>query len=231
MSVCGGWSLEAQEGNVRKCITMWCHAWSCPDCAPYRAAALRRFACDGDPRTFLTLTVNPRTNESAEARARDLSDALKIMIKRARRKFTKAPIEYLAVFEETKKGEPHLHLLMRAPYIPQRWLSAQMDELIRAPIVDIRRVGSAKQAAFYVSKYVSKATRTFGKLKRYWSSKGYDLQAAYRERKEKTSWSPWFVNDCSVYTAAQKMASLGFAVTWISENEWWHFNGARLVPP
>ncbi len=96
------------------------------------------------------------------------SDALKILIKRARRKFTKSPIEYLAVFEETKKGEPHLHILMRAPFIPQRWLSETMDELINAPIVDIRKVGAAKNAARYVAKYVGKGPKPFAALKRYW---------------------------------------------------------------
>ncbi|HVT26071.1 MAG TPA: hypothetical protein VHD95_15705 [Rhizomicrobium sp.] len=108
-------------------------------------------------------------------------------MKRARRKFTKEPLEYLAIFEATKKGEPHLHILMRAPYIPQKWISQCMDELIEAPIVDIRRVGSAKNAAAYVAKYVGKGPKPFASLKRYWSSKNYQVD----NKRPPKSDDPW----------------------------------------
>ncbi len=156
MTVCGGWSLVKHDVTGTKAITLWCRSWTCADCAPFRVADMKRQAVDGQPTSFITLTVNPRVGQSRDERAQELSDAWKIVVKRARRKFTKAPLEYFAVFEETKKGEPHLHILARCPFIPQRWLSAAMDELISAPIVDIRRVGRVANAARYVAKYVAR---------------------------------------------------------------------------
>ena len=139
MSVCGGWSLVKHEQTGARAITLWCRSWQCADCMPFRLAGLKRMATDGKPTTFLTLTVNPAIGQSPEHRAQELSDAMKILFKRMRRKFTKSPIEYMAVFEETKKGEPHLHMLLRAPFVPQKWISETMAELIASPIVDIRQ--------------------------------------------------------------------------------------------
>lgn len=194
MSVCGGWSLVKHEAAGTRAITLWCRSWTCTDCAPFRVAALKRMAMDGQPTSFITLTVNPGTGQSRDDRARELSNAWKLVVKRARRKFRKAPLEYLAVFEETKRGEPHLHILCRAPFIPQKWLSDAMDELISAPIVDIRRVGHVKNAARYVAKYVGKGPKAFAALKRYWQSKGYNLNAdAIKPKGEKpdSGWRVW----------------------------------------
>jgi hypothetical protein len=194
MSVCGGWSLVRHRAHGTEAITMWCRSWLCVDCAPKRVWKLARFASDGQPTTFLTLTVNPAVGESAGQRAQALSDAFKVLVKRARRKFTKCAIEYLAVFEETKRGEPHLHILLRAPFIPQSWISDTMKELINAPIVDIRRVGQARNAARYVSKYLAKGPKPFANLKRYWSSQGYDLtdpELKKAKAAQDTGWRVW----------------------------------------
>lgn len=193
MSLCGGWSIAKHQGALIEARTLFCRAWTCPDCGPRRASALSRFAVDGAPTTFLTLTVNPAVGESPDTRAQALSDAFKVIIKRARRRFTKEAIEYLAVFEETKRGEPHLHILLRAPFIPQRWLSEQMNELISAPVVDIRRVGHKRNAARYVAKYVGKGPKPFAAMKRYWSSKGYDLNEERRAKRTNTQPSGWCV--------------------------------------
>lgn len=173
MTVCGGWSLVKHDVHGTTGITLWCRSWSCPDCLPHRVKLLKRMAADGNPSTFMTLTVNPARGQSVELRARELSDAFKVLIKRMRRKWTKERVEYLAVFEETKKGEPHLHVLMRAPFVPQKWISCQMAELIDAPIVDIRKVHGKQMVANYVAKYVGKGPKAFGTLKRYWTSQGY----------------------------------------------------------
>jgi hypothetical protein len=173
----------------------------------------------GKPTTFLTLTVNPAIGQDRQDRARQLSDAWKIVVKRARRKFTKAPIEYLAVFEETKKGEPHLHIIARAPYIPQRWLSDQMAELISAPIVDIRKVSQARQAAQYIAKYVGKGPKAFEQLKRYWQSKGWDLEAQPRvpgEDKPDSGWRIWQEPLCYIRDV---LSQYGPQAVWITEHE------------
>jgi hypothetical protein len=85
-------------------------------------------------------------------------------------------LHYMAFPEETQNHEPHLHILIRTKYIPQRWLSQQMAELINSPIVHISKVKGAKEAVSYVTKYVTKAPAQFGKCKRYWCSKFYQLK-------------------------------------------------------
>jgi hypothetical protein len=209
MGVCGGWSLEKHDCTGSKAITLWCRAWSCVDCAPHRVSQLKRLAADGLPTTFITLTVNPARGQSVEQRAAELSDAWRVIAKRIRRKFTKASLDYLAVFEETRKGEPHLHILARAPYVPQRWLSDQMRELIEAPIVDIRRVKSAYHAANYVAKYVGKGPKSFGSLKRYWCTPKYDLQAAPREPRGEHPTGGWQVVRASVWQIAEAWRLMG----------------------
>lgn len=212
MSLCQGWSLVRTESVRTKAITLYCRSWLCPDCMPKRLRQLKRFAAGGNPSTFMTLTVSPRTGETIELRARALADGLKLLIKRARRKWTKGEIEYMAIFEETKKGEPHLHILMRAPFIPQRWLSQQMDELIAAPIVDIRRVASAKHAAAYVAKYVAKGPKAFGSLKRYWSSQGYNRAAARKRAEEFHEFASWIVEKRPLWTIRAMWELMGWQV-------------------
>lgn len=218
MTVCGGWSLVRETDRTREAITMFCRSWACADCMPYRLASLKRLARSGQPSTFLTLTVNPLRGQSPENRAQELTDALKIMMKRARRKWTKAPIEYLAVFEETKQGEPHLHLLMRAPFVPQKWLSEQMNELIEAPIVDIRHVHAAAGAARYVAKYVAKGPKGFGSLKRYWCTPKYDLDETRKAEKKARGKSGWMICKDDLETIWQDWARAGFAIDLEEEN-------------
>lgn len=219
MTVCGGWSLVRHDASGTRAITLWCRAWSCSDCMPHRLAGLKRLARDGQPTTFLTLTVNPATGQSPEGRARELVDAMRIMLKRAKRKFRKSEIEYLAVFEETKKGEPHLHMLMRAPFVPQKWISATMDELIAAPIVDIRRVTSARLAAQYVAKYVAKGPKSFGSLKRYWATPKYDLTAPEARVVDAERGTGWWVVKEPLFIIAEQWLGLRRVVEWVTQNE------------
>lgn len=132
-----------------------------------------REAREGKPQRFITLTVNPSWFTSPEERAEKLVHAWRTI----RRRFLDAKpgreCEFLAVFELTKLGEPHLHIIQRGSYMPQRWLSDQMTELMGAPIVDIRSVKGKTEVAKYVTKYISKRNIRIGTLKRYWRSKGY----------------------------------------------------------
>jgi hypothetical protein len=225
MGVCGGWSLYKHEPGGTRAITLWCRAWTCTDCAPYRVGSLKRMAMAGKPTTFITLTVNPAHGQSPEQRAAELSNAWKIVVKRARRRWTKAPIEYLCVFEETKKGEPHLHILARAPYIPQKWLSEAMDELIHAPIVDIRAVGRVENAARYVAKYVGKGPKPFAALKRYWSSKGYELEKLKRVWADEISKSGWRVWQEPLVFIRDIWTQWGRPCEWVTDYEIFAPNG------
>jgi hypothetical protein len=188
---------------------------------PQRLARLKKQAVGGDPSTFLTLTVNPATGQSPTDRAVELVNAMRIMFKRARRHFTKSAIEYLAVFEETKRGEPHLHILMRAPYIPQAWISDVMNELIQAPIVDIRAVKSARLVARYVAKYVAKGPKSFGTLKRYWMTKRYDMTALPKPQRDAVWGSSWRVIQEPLFILAEQFKDMYLQVEWVSDGEIW----------
>lgn len=122
---------------------------------------------------FITLTVNPKVGSGPSDRARCLMDAWRRCRRAAIRRFNLKSLSFLAVFERTKKGEPHLHLLCRSGYIPQRWLSEFMQTALNSPIVDIRRIRSKRQAINYVAKYVGKDPHQFEGLKRYWRSQDY----------------------------------------------------------
>ena len=154
---------------------MRCRSWGCDECQPRRKKQLIALARSGKPDTFITLTVNPATNIDPARRARALARAWPKVVKAAKRKYGYKSIPYLCVFEATKRGEPHLHILCRVKWIDQRWLSSMMRELIGAPIVDIRRVRSTDQAAHYISKYVGKEPGHFNSCKRYWRTQDYEL--------------------------------------------------------
>lgn len=173
MVLCREWSLIKRKGDRATVEPLKCRCWHCEYCAPLRQRQLRAIARSGNPTTFLTLTVNPAQGDGPHDRARRLAHAFRLLIKRAKRKYRLKSIPFLAVFERTKAGEPHLHVLLRVRWLHQRWVSEVMGELIGAPVVDIRRVQGAKRVAAYVSKYIGKDPAPFEGTKRYWRSRDY----------------------------------------------------------
>jgi hypothetical protein len=145
-------------------------------------------------------------------RARKLARAWRVVVARARRQLKLSRIEYLAVFEATKRGEPHLHILVRSGFIPQRWLSAQMRDLVGSPVVDIRLVRSARQAAAYVSKYIGKAPHRFATCKRYWKTRGWDLSPKRTDQDPVAPGGDWIMVDQRVDVIAADWRSRGFYV-------------------
>lgn len=225
MALCGSWSLISLRHGGTEGFTLWCRSWICTDCEPYRRAALCRFAKSGDPKTFMTLTVNPSVGTSPKDRAEKMVTAFRQLMRLARKRWNKSPIEYFAVFEATKQGEPHLHVLMRAPYIPQAWLSERMKELLGSPIVDIRFIDNAGRAAHYVSKYVGKRPGKFGTLKRYWHSKGYSPEQSIPRDKDEISLTQWYVVKRPLWMIADDLKHMGWDVSWAGSD---HFTQLPL---
>ena len=174
--------VKAGDGYV-EIKPLPCNRWSCDYCAPRRRFQLVALATAGEPNKILTLTVNPAQGNNPTDRRAMLHDAWKKLVKRILRKHKWAALPYMAFLERTKAGEPHLHILLRCPFISQRWLSQQMKELIGAPIVWIEKINSTKHAVRYVTKYVSKAPAQFGNGKRYWVSRGWELRKVEREER------------------------------------------------
>lgn len=156
-------------------VTLRCRSWGCPICHEARKSQLVALAKSGQPNTFITLTVNPKYGSTPYERARGLADAWRTIVRLVKRKYGYSELPYFCVFEATKNGEPHLHILCRVKWISQTWLSDQMKRLMLAPIVDIRRVRDKTKLAYYISKYCGKDPHRFQTCKRYWTTRNYEL--------------------------------------------------------
>jgi len=99
--------------------------------------------------------------------------AINRLFKRLRRRFPTHHIEYALVWETTKKGWPHAHILLRAPFIPQPILSRLWAALTGAYIVDVRKVDSRAHAAAYVTKYLTKSPEVPAGFRRFRTSRLY----------------------------------------------------------
>ena len=209
---CGEASLVNPGKNAFRAITLWCRSWSCPECSLVRARQLVELAQSGNPTKFLTLTVNPATGHSPEDRARALVDAWRELVKLICEHHKIDHIAYFCVFEATKKGEPHLHILARMPYTRQRWLSDQMRDLIDAPIVDIRAVKGARHVAFYLAKYVGKDAHHFGTCKRYWTTQDYREDQVGPEPPDPIWADYWYVCKRGLWLLKRTWTAMGWDV-------------------
>lgn len=141
----------------------------------------------GDPGVMLTLTRKPDPTITKDIAAQQLSHAWRKLRLRAMRHYNLKALPFMAVFEQTKAGQPHLHILLRVKWLDQQWLSAQMDDLLQSPIVHIKRLDSRGRAAAYCAKYCGKSPNQFGKCKRYWKSQDYEK----RPKKDKLKHIWW----------------------------------------
>jgi hypothetical protein len=218
LSICREWSIVKQSPDERRAKILYCRSWSCEHCAPMRRRKLMAQAAAGEPTRFLTLTVNPAIGESQEQRLRLLAHAWRVLVKRIRRRWTKGDLAYLAVVEETERGEPHLHILLRGPYLPKAFLSAAMDELIRAPIVDIRRIRSRQEVVRYVAKYITKAPAQFGNAKRYWFSQNWEERTDTQTEEDSSAFGNWQVVMEPMVRVLENWTLDGFAVRKEGDN-------------
>lgn len=225
---CGEGSIVKEDSDATRVVTLRCRSWNCPECAPRRRRELIALALAGKPTTFITLTCSDDVRGEPYAKARRLADAWRIVVRRAKARYGLKKLEYFAVFEATKKGTPHLHILSTVRWLDQRWLSDQMNEIMASPIVDIRRVDSAGRAVRYVAKYVGKQPHHFGTCKRYWHTQDWNglvltvptwarawlpEKAAWRRSKESTNqweahyqWLGWEVERHGDYLEARPRA-------------------------
>lgn len=213
MTLCREWSLVKTAEGVTWAKCLKCRSWGCEHCQPERRLQLLAQAAAGEPTRLLTLTVNPGFGDSPEHRRELLSHAWATLMKRLRRAYKGKSIEYFAVCEETKAGEPHLHILLRSPYIPQSLISEAMRELINAPIVDVRRIQDVAKAVRYVAKYVAKAPARFGTFKRYWHSKGWEVNPRAYLSLIPAPLTPWTVLNRSLQSLVWEWSALGIQMT------------------
>lgn len=206
MSYCGEQCAVKYEGQARIVASLKCKAWTCEDCITYRKHRMMAEACGGCPNTFITLTSRVNHKQTPAEAAKKLSHAWRLLRLRIMRKYNRRNLPFYAVFEKTKKGWPHLHILARTGWISQRFMSVVMAELIDSPHVDIRRIDNTGRVAGYVSKYMTKDPTRFAHSKRYWRSQDYDVRPPKADRpkhKPGEGWEMWpmpatrFIENCT----------------------------------
>ncbi len=190
---CAEWSLVKHDDPWTTIIPLRCHCWTCDDCRPGRVRRLVSEAKAGAPNLFVTLTSRYDPTGSREVAARRLVGAWRQVRREYLKAHGKRSLPFLAVFEATKRGWPHLHIICRARWLDQRWLSKRMGALIGAPIVDVRRVKGLGKVAAYVSKYVGKNPHRFAGVKRYWRSLDYLSPVADTDENKKDPRGTWEV--------------------------------------
>lgn len=186
---------------------------------PRRLRALRKLAASGHPTTLITLTVDPSAYVSADAAARRLVESWRMVRQRAKREGLAERIEYIAIFEQTRRGWPHLHILARCPYIPQAWLSKRMEEYADSPIVDIRKVYNRRHASRYVAKYVSKGPGAFYRCKRYFRSQAYGDDGRTPQPVHDSS-RPGWATETDIHTLRFEIIQRGWRIVEEAD-QWW----------
>lgn len=190
-----------------------CKCWHCDDCVSMRLAELADTCKRGRPNTFITLTVIAQDDDKQAERAQALKRAWTLIRRRLAYQKGWERIPFIAIFEETQKGEPHLHILARMGWVEKAWLSGVLRELTGAYIVDIQRVRSQRGVARYVSKYVSKAPVMWEGTKRYWRSLNWLVEAKVIAHDCPKSFVSWWRQDCHFEHAVRLFLDRGYNAT------------------
>jgi len=174
---CAEWSIVKTQFRTAVVLPLKCKCWTCDECRPGRTKRLVEEAKSGAPNLFITLTSKRRPELTASQAAVLLAHAWRRLRREYIREHGKGSLAFLAVFEQTKRGWPHIHIVARCKWLDQKWLSRRMLALHDSPVVDVRRVHGLRKVAAYVTKYISKNPHRFEGVKRYWRSLDYLIPA------------------------------------------------------
>jgi hypothetical protein len=192
-------------------IPALCKSWSCPRCRPAKVAQWRAIIIAGKPNRFITLTTDPKLLPDPAAAVAHLNRSFPILIRDIRKNF--GPFEFVRVWEFTEKGYPHIHIVARGGFVPQKWISERWAKLGCGKIVDIRAVGKAKDAARYVAKYLGKSTdetaAALGKIRLINKSRGWTLPNPLLDPVEDMSDFTWKKFKADYGTILSDLASMG----------------------
>jgi len=170
---CGQTAIYQTKNNRARAFLFHCKRWSCPTCSPRKRRQLRAIATAGKPDMLLTLTHDTKQPLTPDEAAQQMTKALTAMFRWMHTRSKTANFGYLWVIERTQRGFPHCHALLRCQFVHHREISAKWKELTGASIIDVQRITSERQAANYVTKYLSKEPHKFDKTRRFGISKSW----------------------------------------------------------
>lgn len=171
--VCPTGTIMASAAGTYQLFPARCKKWSCDPCGKKKARALAARIARARAYSFLTLTYRADPAISPQLALDRLNDAWRKLWKRWKREYGAACKGYVKIVELQKNGTPHLHLALRAPFIPQARISAAWNELTGSPIVDIRVVKTQSGISRYLSKYLTKARERVASRRRWSQSKQF----------------------------------------------------------
>jgi len=114
-----------------------------------------------------------------------------------------------------RNGWPHLHIIQRGNYIPQRLLSKYMLKKINSPNVDIRAVGNSHQAIVHACRYLMDQDRNANGAdrgqRRIYTSAHYEPETnARRSAMPDPDWKWEYSKDSVLVTVAKAVSRGGF---------------------
>ena len=191
--LCSEASLVNHGLNAVRAVTLRCRCWSCDGCLPIRKARLVKDVAAGQPNKLLTLTTRVVEGGDPVAEARRFTVWFAQLIRLIKKRPGCQNVAFFVVREATKQGWPHIHVALRSPYIPWKWLTAQWLAISGSPGADIRAIYGAGNAAKYLAKYIGKDPHRFGKTKRYWHSRNW-FDVVPEQKRETGDWnSRWHI--------------------------------------
>jgi len=188
-------------------IPVRCKSWDCPTCGPKKRALWIARLARGNPQREITLTTAYDRALAPREHARLLKQCLNRLLKALRKR--DPGMEYALVWELTKKGTPHVHMLQRGTYIPAAWLSKQWDAAGGGKIVWIESVRGKSLHAAHCCKYLGKATgqtaRELAPLRIIQVSRHYILPEPTPSPRPETADYSWTYSPLSVKTIHEKL--------------------------
>jgi len=200
--------------NAYRGVTLRCRCWSCDNCLPMRKARLIKDIVAGQPSKFLTLTTKHVEGGDPVAEARRHSVWLARYIKLIKKYCAGEEVAYFVVREAHESGWPHIHIVLRCPYIKWKWLRDTWEAVSGSPGVVIKAVYLSHRAAGYIAKYIGKDPMRFGTTKRYWRSKNWFDVAPERKPADPIWNSKWWIVNEPLAAIAREAWFSGYELTF-----------------
>lgn len=135
-------------------VAVRCKSWACPPCSRTKIARLAAMTALACPNKLLTLTTDPSIYPTPRDAFERTTAFVPELIRALRVRY--GTVEYLRVTEQTKRGFPHYHMMVRSEYLPQPVIRKLWIKYTGCQIVDVRQTTNHFGAYQYLVKYLTK---------------------------------------------------------------------------